>query len=163
MHVVEPSVSRVRIAFRRDQVAVCAGVRFRAGDEILVVRGRIAPAPSRFSVQIGVAEHVVPEDETGLSVVATHYPWRFLNHSCAPTAALRGRRLLASCEIAAGDEVTFDYETTEWEMAAPFACGCGQPECRGRIAGYRHLDAARRQRLAAMVAPHLLAMLRVDA
>jgi len=34
-----------------------------------------------------------------------------------------------------GDELTFFYPSTEWDMAQPFDCLCGAPTCRGRISG----------------------------
>ncbi|MEZ6038262.1 MAG: hypothetical protein R3F29_12330 [Planctomycetota bacterium] len=160
MQSLELVVPGIRVAFRAEQLAVYATVPFAAGDEILVVFGREAGAPSRFSIQVGLDQHLEPGDETGVSPAASRFPWRFLNHACAPTAMLSGRRLLARTPLAIGDEVTFDYDSTEWEMAEPFPCGCGHVTCRGRIAGYRHLDVAARAALAPLVAPHLLTMAR---
>jgi hypothetical protein len=57
------------------------------------------------------------------------------NHSCAPNALLRGRaELFAIRDIAAGEEITFDYSTTlrrsfySWAWRMP--CNCGAPNCR---------------------------------
>lgn len=160
MQALQLAVPEVRVAFRADQLAVYTTAAFAAGAEILTVTGRAADAPSRFSIQVGLDEHLEPGDETGISPAATRFPWRFLNHSCAPTAMLSGRRLLARVPLAIGDEVTFDYDTTEWTMAEPFDCGCGHVGCRGRVAGYRHLGAGVRAALAPLVAPHLLAIAR---
>ena len=48
----------------------------------------------------------------------------------------------------------FDYDSTEWDMAAPFDCGCGSPKCRGTVRGFRHLSDEQRAELIA-IAPHL--------
>ncbi|KAJ3484156.1 hypothetical protein NLG97_g7125 [Lecanicillium saksenae] len=41
-----------------------------------------------------------------------------------------------------GDELTFFYPSTEWEMAQPFQCLCGTPTCRGTIDGAKNMTAA---------------------
>jgi hypothetical protein len=38
-------------------------------------------------------------------------------------------------EIGPGDELTFFYPSTEWEMAQPFQCFCGTTNCLGMIQG----------------------------
>ncbi len=52
-------------------------------------------------------------------------------------------------------EITFDYNTTDWDMAHPFACACGTLACVGVVRGYRHLDDAARGRLLPFLAEHL--------
>src|SRR5436190_18990238 len=56
-------------------------------------------------------------------------PGRFVNHSCAPNAAVvDDTRLVAIRPIAAGEEIRFDYSTTVsdgWTMK----CLCGATEC----------------------------------
>jgi hypothetical protein len=47
--------------------------------------------------------------------------------------------LIARRSIAAAERLTFDYVSTEWDMAAPFDCACGAASCRGRVAGFRYL------------------------
>ena len=43
--------------------------------------------------------------------------------------------------LTAGDELTFFYPSTEWDMAQPFTCSCGAPDgrCKGWIAGASRL------------------------
>ena len=41
----------------------------------------------------------------------------------------------AIAPIRPDDEITFFYPSTEWEMANPFECECGMPECLGTIQG----------------------------
>lgn len=60
-------------------------------------------------------------------------PLRFLNHSCVPNAAFRGRRLFALRAISDGEEITIDYLATEQAISHGFVCRCGAAGCRGRI------------------------------
>ena len=63
-------------------------------------------------------------------------PARFLNHSCMPNceAVLMEERiwLVALRDIAAGEEVTFDYGYDLEDFRA-YPCTCGAPECVGYI------------------------------
>jgi uncharacterized protein len=46
---------------------------------------------------------------------------------------------VALVPIESGDQVTFDYECTEYELVDNgFECSCGSFHCRGRIQGFRH-------------------------
>ena len=70
-------------------------------------------------------------------------PARLLNHMCG-TANLYVRdndfaayNWYAHTDIHRGDELTFDYETTEYEMHG-LVCTCGSPICRGKLKGFRH-------------------------
>ena len=124
-----------------------------AGQTMLIIDGVETAQASRHSVQVGPALHVAP-DQGSLDVGY----WRYLNHSCAPNAWLRGRELIALRDIHAREDVTFDYNTTEWDMAEPFACHCGNARCLGLVRGFAHLSTAQRERLHG-VAPHLQALL----
>lgn len=129
---------------------------FAEGEEILAIEGELVPRPSRYSVQVDDALHVeIPVAEsTNLERIFEAYPWRFLNHSCAPSARVEGRVLVALRSLAAWDEITFDYNTTEYRMASPFVCRCGH--CGGRtIAGFGRLSRTEQERLRPNLAPHL--------
>ena len=57
------------------------------------------------------------------------------NHCCDANAGVKGQNLLfARRNIKAGEEICFDYETTDTE-GLNFVCRCGSPVCRGRITG----------------------------
>jgi len=84
---------------------------------------------TRFTVQIGRTEH------TDVGKLAA------LNHSCDPNVILDTENMVmvARYEIAKGDELSFFYPSTEWEMAAPFICLCGASNCIHVVAGARFL------------------------
>ena len=125
-----------------------------AGAAILELDGEILPTASMHSVQVGVREHMHPSSDAVAAGSVDRCSWRFLNHSCDPNCWFDGRILRARRDIAPGEQLTFDYNCTEWSMASPFACACGA--CDGApVRGYAHLDAAGRAHRAAHAAPHL--------
>jgi SET domain-containing protein len=83
-----------------------------------------------------------------------------MNHSCDPNLAIDvSRRLIvARRPIAAGEELCFDYHTTEWELHEPFICRCTGPHCVGLVRGFAHLPPARQQVLLGDAAPHIHAL-----
>ena len=61
---------------------------------------------------------------------------RYFCHSCDPNAAVSGQiTLVAWRDIRAGEEVCFDYATTDGSDYDEFACTCATSQCRERITG----------------------------
>jgi len=84
---------------------------------------------NRYTVQISQTKHT----EVGkLSA---------LNHSCDPNVLLdtENLQMVACRDIAEGEELSFFYPSTEWEMDAPFICLCGASSCIHVVAGARFL------------------------
>ena len=67
----------------------------------------------------------------------------FINHSCEPNAGLRIEGttvdLHAIRDIAAGEEILFDYSTTLDEDDFTMSCQCGAPSCRETIGDGKYL------------------------
>ena len=65
-----------------------------------------------------------------------------LNHHCNPNVVVDMERLelRAIRDIAPGEDLTFFYPSTEWEMAEPFACLCGDMQCLGMISGAKDIS-----------------------
>ena len=64
-------------------------------------------------------------------------PADFINHSCQPNCALSGNVILiAARDIEAGEEVTYDYATTDGSDYDEFECLCGSASCRGKVSGH---------------------------
>ena len=84
---------------------------------ILLLSGDNLSNPTRTSIQIK-NKHL------------EHPKGGFINHHCDPNAEvllLKGEEaafLIAKRNIKKGEEITFDYETTEKELAHPFKCNC---------------------------------------
>ncbi len=100
------------------------------GNIILVLTGNRFPEPTRTSIQI-----------RGQNV--EHYEGGFLNHHCNPNAVIlevedvKEGIVVAKKHIYKGEEITFDYETTELELAAPFKCDCHGNWIRGKHYRYQ--------------------------
>lgn len=61
-------------------------------------------------------------------------PADFFNHSCNPNGWLVGQIVLVAMrDIQTGEEVCFDYATSDGSDYDEFECLCGQPNCRKRI------------------------------
>ena len=103
---------------------------YRKGEVLCSIPSEnVADKPTRFTVQIGRDRH------THVGKLAA------LNHSCDPNVILDTERMLmiARYDIAKGDELSFFYPSTEWEMQAPFICLCGSSNCIHVVAGARFL------------------------
>ena len=94
--------------------------------------GKILRNPTYLTVQTGTKKHItlIPEF------------LQYINHSCDPTAFFDTTRmeLISLVEIKPGDEITFFYPSTEWEMAQPFSCHCGSSQCLNLINGASQLS-----------------------
>jgi uncharacterized protein len=59
-----------------------------------------------------------------------------INHSCDPNCGLQGGVVLVAMrDIAAGEQVTFDYSMADGSPYDEFDCACGSLRCRGRVSG----------------------------
>ncbi|HEY0098793.1 MAG TPA: SET domain-containing protein-lysine N-methyltransferase [Pyrinomonadaceae bacterium] len=121
-----------------------------AMNSVIKLEGVITSHPTRHSIQLGEDKHLsVPPDQEVTQ--NQNFFWKYLNHSCQPnseinTASVTFRPLR---KIGQGEECTFNYLTTEYEMAAPFTCNCGAANCFGLIRGYKYLSAEQREELTA--------------
>jgi hypothetical protein len=108
-------------------------VNFKKGDLVCPLPcTAVFNKPTQHTVQAGRYKHI----EVGL--IAS------LNHSCNPNLVLDTTRMLiiAARDVSVGDEFTFFYPSTEWEMAIPFICACGSSNCIHVVAGARYLSPA---------------------
>lgn len=92
---------------------------------------RLTQQPTYQSIQIGLNRHI---EELGVLV--------YLNHSCQPNTLVDTSTLTVQAirPLAAGEELTFFYPSTEWEMDRPFICLCGAPQCVRLVAGAKYLS-----------------------
>ena len=86
------------------------------GMKVLELDGNYFPYPTRTSIQIG-DQHL------------EHYEGGYINHHCNPNTKViipnfTPPFLVAVKDIELGEEITFNYETTETELIAPFQCDC---------------------------------------
>jgi hypothetical protein len=121
------------------------------GETVIKTWGEQVPQRSKQSIQVEMNLHVVPD---GVAVL--------MNHSCDPNcgvvirSGVRQIEIRALRPIKAGEEITVDYDTFEYEvshLAGP--CLCGAARCRGTVAGYKHLPADVRARYGDYIAEYL--------
>jgi len=63
-------------------------------------------------------------------------PADFLNHSCEPNCGISGSIMLVALrDIAAGEELTFDYAMCDDDPYDEFECACESPQCRLKVTG----------------------------
>ncbi|HWN10745.1 MAG TPA: SET domain-containing protein [Pyrinomonadaceae bacterium] len=119
---------------------------------VFYLNGTIATQPTRYTIQLGPRKHL-----TFPSIRKTDddldYCWQYLNHSCEPNGYMNTGECTfrALRDIAPGEEITFNYLTTESEMAVPFSCICGSESCFGFIQGRNFLSAGESARLSRAV------------
>ena len=135
----------IEIGYGASEALIRATQPISAGRVVFYLSGRIVPLPTKYTIQLDANRHVLAEDEL----------WQFMNHGCEPNVRIdvNTRQMIAIRDIALGEELTFNYNTTEWHMASPFECGCGAENCTGRIRGFRYLRPSQREALRPWLSP----------
>ena len=108
----------------------------RTGETIVAFGGTVVDRAILFGLPPGSARHALQIDE-GLFLVSDRPgPADYVNHSCQPNSGLRGQVVLVAMRtISAGEEITYDYATSDASDYDEFACSCGSIRCRGRVSG----------------------------
>ncbi len=97
---------------------------FKKGEWVISIEGKRTNVRDRYTIQIGNNSHIIPTKNSG----------KYINHSCLPNLQVRdSTEFYALKDIAQGEQITFDYNSTEDELAEEFDCLCGNENCRGRI------------------------------
>ena len=110
------------VLIKKGMRGLFANRTFDKGEIILLLKGNYFNKPTRTSIQVGNNKHV------------ENYEGGLINHHCNPSANIliipdvEPAIVVANTTIFKGEEITFDYETTEEVMAEPFKC-----ECHGKL------------------------------
>ena len=128
---------------------------FAPGEILFRIEGTRTARPTRYTLQIDENVHVDLPSDIDVNEVCNDYYWRFMNHSCDPNTMIRRLEVVAIRPISAHEQITFNYNTTEMDMAEPFTCHCGHPSCLGTIRGFRHLSVDEQLRLQPLLSPYL--------
>jgi hypothetical protein len=142
------SMVSVARCLHADGFSLIAEIPFAVGETIHRFSGQdIRATPTYQSIQIGANRHAFDLD------IMAH-----MNHSCDPSTIIDAENLsvVAARPIAAGDELTFFYPSTEWDMDKPFVCRCNAPKCLGYVAGAKYLAPEVLKRY--FINPHILRM-----
>ena len=150
---IELEIAKVMARRVNGAYAMMTNCQIAKGDVVLVLQGRITAQPSKYSIQIGEYKHLEPSHD--LSDPRSSI--RFLNHSCDPTTYINFEDLTVRAlrDLEPGEEVNFNYNTTEYEMVNPFECYCHSVNCLGYIHGFKYLSLGERLKLNSQLASHL--------
>ena len=92
----------------------------KKGEIVFTLSGKMLDHPTRESIHIGDNKHIY--DENGI----------FINHSFEPTVRIDGYNVRALMDLTDGDEITFNYNDSEINMANTFQVGdvlvCGKKQ-----------------------------------
>lgn len=116
-----------------NQKAFFAQKPYQPGDVITAFSAAaVFREPTYLTVQVDVDKHIMLQPE--------HL--QYINHSCDPNVFFDtySMQIVALKPISEGDEMTFFYPSTEWDMAQPFNCFCGSEKCLGVIQGAAHIN-----------------------
>lgn len=82
----------------------------------------------------------------------------FINHSCEANAYIdfESLTLRAVRDIRRGEEITYNYFTTDWDKEDVFDCLCGTSGCFKKISGFRSLDYTDQLKLKEYLSGYLL-------
>ena len=108
---------------------------------VFYLKGTVSTHPTRYTIQLKHRKHLnFPAIRQTSDDLA--YCWQYLNHSCEPNGYMNTAEFTfrALRDISPGEEITFNYLTTESEMAVPFTCICGSANCFGFIRGRNFLS-----------------------
>ncbi|MDP3027780.1 MAG: SET domain-containing methyltransferase [Nanoarchaeota archaeon] len=122
---------------------------FVAGEIIFEFEKRFSKTRTRTSMQIDEEIHQECSDSNAIE--------NFLNHSCSPNGYIDFDDMTyrASRNIKKGEELTFNYLTTELELANKFQCQCGEKNCYGFVQGFRYLSLEQQKKLESFLSPFL--------
>ena len=136
-HSFLSSKCEVRETAGRGGHTVVAREAIRKGDLIVVWSGTLVdgdelnalpPSVRRYSLQV--------EENHYLVSLSNCEPPDYVNHSCEPNSGLSGQiTLVAMRDIKPGEEISYDYATSDGSSYDEFQCGCGSGRCRGHISG----------------------------
>lgn len=118
-----------------------------SAERIFRLSGQVAAQSSKHTIQRWESEHLSPNGAL----------WAWVNHACIPNCTIDFDtwELVSRGPIRAGEEISFNYNSTEWELSSPFSCACGSPNCGQVIRGFRYLDGAQRNDLRPFLSPYL--------
>lgn len=123
----------VRLNVTNNQKAFFAQRSYEPGDVVAdFAAGKVLSHPTYLTVQVDIDKHIMLQPE--------HL--QYINHSCDPNVFFDTHRMkvVALKKIEEGDEMTFFYPSTEWNMVQPFTCFCGSSKCLGEIKGAAHIS-----------------------
>jgi len=133
--ILSAEIAEIRIDAKKNHRSLYSRKSFQQDDMIASFSAKeVFNEPTYLTVQTSDYEHIelLPEY------------LECINHSCAPNCFFNTStwELVALRSIEEGEELTFFYPSTEWDMDQAFKCGCGTKACIGMIKGAKYLSPA---------------------
>ncbi|KAL1924111.1 uncharacterized protein VTP21DRAFT_7146 [Calcarisporiella thermophila] len=125
-----PHLFEVRFSPGNFKSGLVATRNFAKGDLVASIT-TATPGPKRYTtVQVDKDKHI----ELNSDLV-------YMNHACDPTCFIdtQAMEVRAAKDIQAGEQLTFFYPSTEWDMDQPFQCWCKSAKCIGTVRGANSL------------------------
>ncbi len=116
-----------------NQKSLHATLHLKKGETICIFKAGITQSYATYlTVQTELNTHITLEPEF----------LQYINHSCEPNVFFdtASFELIALKDLHVGDELTFFYPSTEWEMSQSFVCNCKTQGCLQLINGASFLD-----------------------
>ena len=126
--------TRVLINAATQQKSLHSSSVFKTGELITDFSAASTLAePTYLTIQVDTNKHITLQPDY----------LQYVNHSCSPNVFFNTTtfQLIALKDILVDEELTFFYPSTEWDMAQPFKCNCGNNNCLHIIQGAKHLPA----------------------
>ncbi|WP_225896516.1 SET domain-containing protein-lysine N-methyltransferase [Amazonocrinis nigriterrae] len=148
--VLEPNPKLFKIVGQRNFNRTAVATHHIKKDEVVY---NILPYSSKTSadfltVQFNTEEHILDQ------------LLEAMNHSCSPTTFvdILLMQVIALRDISPGEELTFFYPSTEWEMDRPFQCNCRSSQCIDFVTGAKKL--AINQMIKFRLNPHIKSLIK---
>lgn len=133
IEVATAEIAEIRIDPIHNHRALHSRREFKADEVISEFTSRSTyQHPNYLTVQLGDKEHIELFPEF----------LECINHSCDPNCFFDTDKLqlIALKPITEGEEMTFFYPSTEWDMDQAFQCHCGTANCIEMIKGAKYLS-----------------------
>jgi SET domain len=116
-----------------NQKSLHATMHVKKGETICIFNAGITQSYATYlTVQTELNTHITLEPEF----------LQYINHSCEPNVFFdtESFELIALKDVQIGNELSFFYPSTEWEMDQPFVCNCKSSNCLQLINGASFLE-----------------------
>lgn len=128
----------------------------KINEVILEFEKNFVSEPNRYTLQIDENIHQSSTDPDLAE--------NFINHSCAPNSFVdfSTLELKALRSISKGEDITYNYFTSDYEMEDAFECCCKSENCKKNIYGFKNLTLEEKIELQDYLSPFLRSKLEAE-
>ena len=131
--LIQQSFAEVLVNNATNEKSLHLTKKFKVGDVVSEFSAdTVSTVGTYLTVQTGINEHI-----TLLPTIL-----QYINHSCNPNVFFDTTKyeLIALNDIEVGEELTFFYPSSEWDMTQSFVCTCNSKNCLHNIKGAAHIS-----------------------